>query len=339
MKYFLDFLAQLKKNDITPVYLFYGPENYLRDQAIRRLKEHLLPPGAEEFDYHVLDGGAVTGGDVVSAISYAPLVAKRRLVVVRGAVFFHGGRKEDEDLLIKYFGEPVSHACLVFDAGREVDRRRKVYKELCRVGRAIEFTRLKPPELVKWLAKLAAEEGCALQKEAAGELLARCGRNMYMLYNEMKKLTCYAGQGNVVGLGMVRELVAGRVEENIFEVVDAIGNKDCLRAVQGIRNLLLQKQQPQQITGMVARQFRLILQLREMVERGYSREEIIARLKMHPFVYKKIYQQRSNFKRSSLVGIINELNELDYAVKTGRVSFQPAMETLLLKICASNAQK
>jgi DNA polymerase-3 subunit delta len=133
---------------------------------------------------------------------------------------------------------------------------------------------------------------------------------------------------------MVRELVAGRVEENIFEVVDAIGSKDCVRALSGVRNLLLQKHQPQQITGMVARQFRLILQVRGLLESGRTRDEIIALLKLHPYVYKKIYQQRNNFSTGRLVRCINELAELDYRVKTGRTAFYPAMETLILKICA-----
>lgn len=336
MQYFVDFLGQLKKGAISPVYLFYGPENYLRDQAVRRLKEHLLPPGAEVFDYHVLDGEVVSVGDIVSAASFAPLMAERRLVVVRGTGLFQAGesKPDEESGLLGYLSRPAAGTCLVFNTGRGVDKRRKVYKETARVGSALEFTRLKPAELVKWLAKLAGEEGCSLSRDAADELLARCGRDMYALYNEMKKLTCYTGPGRTIGPGVVRELVAGRVEENIFEVVDAVGEKDCLRALTGIRSLLQQKHQPQQIIGMVARQFRLLLQVREMTAGGSSREQVIAALKIHPYVYRKVYRQRNNFDGKQLVGIINRLNDIDYAIKTGRASFYPAMETLVLKICA-----
>jgi len=336
LKYFLDFLAQLKKGVIAPVYLFYGPENYLRDQAVRRLREHLLPPGAQEFDYHVLDGEVASMQDIFSAASFAPLMAGRRLVVVRGSGLFKGdGKKpDDESGILSYLAQPCTGTCLVFDTDKGVDKRRKVYKEAAKVGYAVEFTRLKPAELTKWLAKVAGEEGCSLHREAADELLSRCGRDMYTLYNEIKKLTCFLGPGKSIGPGVVREMVAGRVEENIFEVVDAAGEKDCLRALSGIRNLLLQKQQPQQIIGMVARQFRLILQVRELAAGGDTREQIIAALKMHPFVYQKIYRQRKNFDRAQLVGIINRLTELDYHIKTGRSVFYPAMETLIIKICA-----
>jgi len=336
VKYFLDFLARLKKGDISPVYLFYGPENYLRDQAVRRLQEHLLPPDAREFDYHVLDGETASVQDILSAASFAPLMTARRLVVVRGSGLFQGSEKKqaDESAVLDYLAQPRAETCLVFDTGKGVDKRRKLYKEAARVGCAVEFTRLKPAELVKWLAKQAGEEGCTLQREAAEELLSRCGRDMYTLYNEIKKLACYTGSGKSIGPGVVRDMVTGRVDENIFEVVDAAGEKDCRRALSGIRGLLLQKQQPQQIIGMVARQFRLILQVRELAARGDTREQIISALKMHPYVYQKIYRQRKNFDRAQLVGIINRLSELDYDIKTGRATFYPAMETLLIKICA-----
>ncbi|MCL2338296.1 MAG: DNA polymerase III subunit delta [Firmicutes bacterium] len=336
MKYFLDFLAQLKKGVIAPVYLFYGPENYLRDQAVRRLQEQLLPPEAREFDYHVLDGGVASVQEILLAASFAPVMAGRRLVVVRDSGLFQSSEKKqaDESAVLEYLMQPSPETCLVFDTGKGVDKRRKLYKEAGKVGCVLEFTRLKPAELVKWLAKQAGAEGCGLQREAAEELLSRCGRDMYTLYNEIKKLTCYAGFAKSIGLGVVRELVTGRVDENIFEVVDAVGEKDCRRALSGIRGLLLQKQQPQQIIGMVARQFRLILQVRELAARRESREQIIAALKMHPYVYQKIYRQHKNFDRAQLVSIANRLAALDYDIKTGRAVFYPAMETLLIKICA-----
>ncbi|SFQ99695.1 DNA polymerase III subunit delta [Desulfoscipio geothermicus] len=352
MKYFLDFLAQLKGGDIAPVYLFYGPENYLRDQAIRRLREAILPPGGEELNYEVLDGTVVTGRDIAAAAGSTPFVKGRRLVVVRNTGLFQAsGKKKESDVneehfkqeepkntdvkqILEYLSAPCAGTCLVFATAQSVDKRKKIYKETARVGRAIEFAGLKPTDLVKWLAKLAREAGCSISREAAQELMARCGRDMYTLYNEMNKLTCYVGPGKTIDPETVRELVTGQLEENIFEVVDAIGAKNVMRALAGIRNLLLQKHQAQQITGMVARQFRLILQVKELAGAGHTREDILSALKLHPFVHKKISAQKDNFQTRQLVWAINNLTELDYRVKTGQAAFFTAMETFILKICA-----
>lgn len=336
MKYYVDFLAELKKGNIAPVYLLYGPESYLREQAVQRLKEYVLPPGGEQLNFDVLDGSILSGQEIVTAATYASFLPGRRLLLVRSPQILHaaaGKNDRETKYVLDYLAAPCQNTCLVFETDQNVDRRKKIYKEMARVGRAIEFTRLKPADLTKWLAKRAKEEGCAISREAAGELLARCGRDMYTLYHEMQKLGCYTGHGRTITLETVRQLVAARVEDNIFEVVDAIGEKNCVRALTGIRNLLLQKQQPQQIIGMVARQFRLILQVQGLSGSGHSREQIIAALKLHPFVYTKIYAQRRNFKTGQLVKALQNLTELDHNIKTGRADFYPAMETFILKIC------
>ncbi|KAF1084104.1 DNA polymerase III subunit delta [Sporotomaculum syntrophicum] len=336
MKYFIDFLAELKKGNISPVYLLYGPESYLRDQAIELLKKYVLPPGGEQINYDVLDGSTMSGLEIVTIATSTSFLAGRRLVLVRSPQIFETkAEKNEQDIkhILGYLASPYAGTCLVFETAQNVDKRKKIYKEIARVGRTIEFTLLKPADLTKWLAKRAREEGCNIGREAVGELLARCGRDMYTLYHEMEKLVSYTGPGKTISLETVRQMVAARLEDSIFEVVDAIGGKNYVRALSGIRNLLMHKQQPQQIIGMVARQFRLILQVQGLAQKGMSREQIIAALKLHPFVYTKIYAQRKNFPAGQLVKALNHLTELDYALKTGRADFYPAIETFILKIC------
>ena len=331
MKYFIDFLNVLKQGKIALVYLFYGPEAYLRDQALMRLKQTLFPSGEVDFNYETLEGSAVSAAEVIAAVEFTSLIAGQKLVVVRDAAVLQ--KDGDDKRILEYLERPNKGCCLVFEAGLSIDRRKKLYKKIAAMGGAIEFTRLKAPELTKWLAKQAREEDAALTREAAEELLLRCGPDMYTLHHEMQKLACYVGGGNTINVDTVKELVASRVEESIFEMVDAIGEKDGAKAIGGIRQLLRQKQQPQQIIGMIARQFRLLYQVRGMLEAGTAREEIIKTLKIHPFVYKKISLQQQNFSGGQLVQAITRLADLDYLVKTGGGSFSELIETFILKLC------
>ncbi|WP_027365394.1 DNA polymerase III subunit delta [Desulfotruncus alcoholivorax] len=331
MKYFIDFLNVLKQGKIALVYLFYGPEAYLRDQALMRLKQTLFPSGEGDFNYEVLDGSHVPVAEVIAAVELTPLTAGRKLVVVRDAAILQ--KDADDKQILEYLERPNKGCCLVFETRQSIDRRKKLYKKIATMGGAIEFTRLKTPDLTKWLAKQAREEGAALTREAAEELLLRCGPDMYTLHNEMQKLACFVGTGNTINMDTVKELVASRVEESIFEMVDAIGEKDGTRAIEGIRQLLRQKQQPQQIIGMIARQFRLLYQVQGMIEAGTAREEIIKTLRMHPFVYKKISLQHKNFSSEQLVRTIMRLADLDYLVKTGGGNFSELIETFILKLC------
>jgi len=337
MKYFIDYLNEIKNEKIYPVYLFYGPESYLREKALLLLKEYLLPSDGQELNYQVLDGAKVSGQEIVSAARDSAFISGQRITIVRNTVLFQsrtGSKVDDDKIIVEYIANPVLDSCLVLETAENVDRRKKIFKETARVGRVVEFSRLKAADLLKWLSKTAREEGCNLDREAAEELLTRCGNEMFVLYNEVRKLAIYTGGGKAIGVKAVRELVTGNVDENVFEVVDAIGKKDCIRALSGIQNLLMQKQQPPQIIGMVARQLRLILQVRGLVEAGLAREEIISSLKLHPFVYRKIYQQRNNFNLQQLINSLNTLADLDYSIKTGRAAFYPSIENLIVKICA-----
>jgi len=363
MRYFVDFLNELKKGIIAPVYLLFGPEDYMRAQAVLRLKEYILPPDGEQLSFDLLDGSSMSGREIVDAASSASLLPGKRLVLVRDPQILlakagSAGNKEEDDedseyavqsavdknkkskadkdiiSLLDYLAAPNPNTCLVFDTGKNVDKRKKIYKETARLGRVLECVSLKPYELMQWLAKQAKEGGCSLDRRGAEELLARCGRDMNALYNEMQKLTSYAKSQGMVNQVVVKMLTAPRIEDNIFDVVDAIGERQCLRALSGIRDLLLSKEQPQSIIGMVARQFRLILQVQGLTQKGYSREQIIALLKMHPFVYSKIVLQRNNFSQAQLIDALTGLMQLDKAIKSGQADFYPAMETFIIKVCS-----
>lgn len=101
MKYFIDFLAELKKGNVAPVYLFYGPEGYLREQAVERLKEYVLPPGGEQLNFEVLDGSVMSGREIVAAAAYASFIPGRRLVLVKSPQIFQASA-EKNDREIKY---------------------------------------------------------------------------------------------------------------------------------------------------------------------------------------------------------------------------------------------
>lgn len=339
MKYYLQLLDNLKKGKIAPVNLFFGPESYLREQAIYQYKKTLIAPEAAEFNFDLLDGLEVSEEDVVAAASAPPVMGEKRLVVVRRARFFKpspgGGEKSTPkgSPLINYFSSPLKTTCLIFETGEPVDRRRKIFKELVRSGEAIEFSLLKNTDLAKWINQLAGRKGKKISRQGVELLLNRCGRKMHDIYNEMNKLIDYTGSRQLIGEEDVRFVVADRGEENIFAVVDALGNQKYTDALEGIRYLLLRKESPQAILGMLARQVRLIIQARELSEAGYSGAEISKRMGVPAFVCKKALAQSKNFQQGELIGLLRGMLQVDEQVKTGKQDFYSAIEILLMDFC------
>lgn len=360
MKYYINLLDTLKRGETAPVYLFHGPEAYLRQQALERFREALLTGGAEDFNLNKIDGREVSVKDIVSLAETAPFFTEKRLIIVNDPPHFRSakkkGAKEDEieesitdenkhsgnpnkkkppedDVLINYIASPMPSTCIIFNTSETVDKRKKIYRAIEKNGRVVEFSLLKPRELIKWLEKQSRLAGKQIEAEAAEILLERAGHSLLALHSEINKLIDYAGESAHITREHVIKVTPIPLEEDIFKVVDAIGGKKPGLALAGIRDLLLARQPPQVILTMVARQFRLLLQVKEALAEGCPPGELAGKTGIHPFVARKIHSQVKNFSFDNLVKALHSLQEADLAVKTGRMEFLPAMEMLIIEIC------
>lgn len=340
MKYFTDLLEAVKNRDFAPVYLFHGPEAYLRRLAVEKIREALLDDDNRDFNLTRLDGEKSGISEIISAAETAPFFSGKRLLIIDSPAVFRAspgkgrapeetaGREEEEtnkpggktpgeeEALINYIASPMPSTCVIFNTPDQVDKRKKIYKSVEKHGKTVEFALLKPADIRKWLDKQARLAGKKLEPAAAGALLDRVGQDLTALHAEISKLIDYAGQAPVIKLADVNLLTAVPLEENIFNVVDALGEKKPDKAVSGIRDLLLARQPPQYILSMVARQFRLLLQVKEALSRGCSFGDLASATGIHPFVAKKLYQQCKGFDINLLIRALHSLQEIDAGVKT-----------------------
>lgn len=348
MKYYVDLINSLEQGNIAPVYLFYGEENYLREKALEKFREKLLPPPTADFNLDVLDGEEVAEQEIVLRAQTPPLGTGWRMVIVRHALFFAASDKkggsagtssrkisqsrERESPLLDYLKQPSPTTCLIFNTGHPVDQRRRLFKAIKQTGRVVEFPYLKPRDLVRWLDRQARLAGKTIAPPVAELLVRRVGPSLSVLSHEIEKAIAYIGQRKFILDEDIYRLTVPLVEENIFNVVDAIGERRVGQALTGIRELLLKGQPGPVILAMVARQFRLILQAFELTERRSPPGELAGQLGVPPFVARKVVAQTANFSREQVIMVLKKLLDLDRAVKSGRQEFYPGMEMLMLEL-------
>ena len=136
----------------------------------------------------------------------------------------------------------------------------------------------------------------------------------------------------VVTPELVRYMVPESSEGNIFNLVEAIGQKNTEEALFHLHKMLRQNEPPLIIMAMISRQFRLLYQFLTLQEKGLTQREMPAILKVQPFVVKKLAGQAGRYNVHAIVTAIAYLQEIDLQVKTGRLEASEALEQLILNI-------
>src|SRR5919204_606423 len=202
-----EFKRALQERSFAPVYYLHGEDDYLKDEAIRRLVDRAVDPATRDFNLEVLRGADVDAGALGSLLDTPPMMAERRVVVVRdvGAL-----RRDARRMLDRYLERPARDAVLVLvaPAGAKPDR------DLVDRGAAVEFAPLTPEQLPRWIEHHAAELGVPVTSGAVALLHRAVGNDLPALAAELDKLASYAGDGEI-GEAAVATVVGVRRGETL----------------------------------------------------------------------------------------------------------------------------
>lgn len=340
-------VKSLERRLVSPVYLLYGEETYIRDEVVSMFKDKLLPPKVLDFNLDILDGGQAAPDEIATLAATMPFMAEKRLVIVKNAEFFKSRRKNKDEnteevkeerspagekALLDYLSNPATSACLVFTAG-SVDKKKKLYKAIEKSGQVVEFSPLKGRELNLWLEHRFAAAGKKAEPTAMAELITAVGNNLQQLAGEVEKLISYTGQRSTVKRDDVTTLVGKTVELSIFDLVDAAGEQKYEKAVKMLREMVIYGEPPVRILMMIARQFRLLLQVKVLHSAGLMEKQIATKMQLHPYVTGKCMRQSRNFQREELEQSLEEILAADVAIKSGQQEPLLALEILLAHLC------
>ncbi|MDH7479776.1 MAG: DNA polymerase III subunit delta, partial [Syntrophomonadaceae bacterium] len=196
-------LREIEHGTLHPVYLLFGPETYYIDSITRTLKQRTVAPEFLDFDSETIEGDSASLESVLSRASSPPWFGERRLVVVKRAPWFRGASGEGQSSLESYLSAPLASTVLVFQAGNEVDRRKKAFQLVEKNGLVVECRELGERERREWIGRRARALGLRLEAEALQHLLLFGGKSLYGLEHELQKLNdYYGGRGGDAGGGL-----------------------------------------------------------------------------------------------------------------------------------------
>ncbi len=315
----------LKTGQFKHVYLLYGEEDYLRRQYAGRLRDALAVPG-DDVNMTCFSGRDIDPGKVIDQAETMPFFAEHRvLFLVDTGMFKKGG-----EALADYVETIPGTTYLIFSE-TEVDRRSRLYKQVKKKGRAVEFARQSESVLLQWIAQRVKQEGKQITRPVAEHFLERTGNDMDLIDQELEKLFCYTMGRETIEEADIEAVCVNQTADRIFEMVDAIAGKQKERALSLYYDLLLLKVAPMRILFLITRHFRILLELTEMKERNYDRKKMASVAKVPEFAIRKYLAQAGKFSERQMHDAVRDGVQAEEDIKTGAMNDRLAVELYIVR--------
>lgn len=315
----------LKTGQFNKVYLLYGEEAYLKKQYKDKLRKAMLLPD-DTMNYAYYEGKGININEVIDLAETMPFFAERRLIILEDTGFFKNASAE----LADYLKEMPDTTFMIF-IETEVDKRNKLYKAVQNCGRAVELGRQDEATLIRWVAAAIKHEGKNVSENTVRYFLAKVGTDMENIQKELEKIFCYTLDKDSITNEDVEAICTTQITNQIFDMVNAVADKQQKRALQYYYDLLALKEPPMRILFLLERQFKLLLEVKMMDQKGYGRKEIAEKTGINPFVIGKYQVQAKAFQIKELRSIIEDSVDTEESVKTGRLSDTLGVELFIVK--------
>lgn len=319
----------IRNGQLGNLYLLYGEEAYLRRQYRDKLKAALVPQ-EDAMNCSVYSGKDINANEVVDLAGTMPFFAERRVVIVENSGWFKSGNDQIA-ALVKSLPDTT---CMIF-VEAEVDKRGKLYKAVTANGCAALCEMQDEATLRKWVMGLLKKENKTITPDALNLLLDKTGTNMENIRREVEKLVCYRYYEDGITAADVEELCIVQIQNQIFDMVEAVAQKKQKQALGLYYNLLALKEAPMKILALTARQFHMLLQVKEMKSKGYQESDIARQTGLNPYFLKKKYiPQAAQFKLPQLEAALRTCVEAEENIKTGRMSDMLSVELIIVSLSA-----
>lgn len=317
-------IQDLKTGDFKKIYLLYGQEAYLRRQYKDKLKEAMIGDDTMNFNYYA--GKDFTVGEVIDQAETMPFFADKRLILIENSGLFKSGGEQ----MAEYLKAPAESVSFLF-VETEIDKRSKLFKTVQSGGCAVEFATQDETTLKRWILQMVKKENKNITENTLNLLLEKTGTDMENIHKECEKLFCYCMEREVITPQDVEAICTKRVTSHIFDMVEAIGNKNQKKALELYYDLIALKEPPMRILFLVARQFNILLQVKELVKKGYGNKAIGERIGLPGFIAGKYVSQAARFDKAAIREALEDCVSTEEAVKTGRIADHMGLEMIIIR--------
>ena len=316
------------------LHIFSGDDDFSVAQALKEIEAAWPESAILSANLSRLEGEGLSSGELQTTCNSAPFLAQQRLVVVRGllARFQSRGQKDEAAPWQNYLlaVETMSPTTVLVLVEKELKADNPLFKALQPLAQVRHFAPLRGERLYSWIRQRVTQGGGRISPKAMRLLAELAGDDLWSLANEIEKLLLLA-QGREIVEEDVLAIVYQAREVNIFRLVDAMLQGE-MGAGRWLHQMLGEGVRPQRIIAMLARQLRLLVQTKELLDQGLPLADIQRRLAIPPFAFQQCLAQARASSWQRLKESYNRLLETDLAIKGGRWGEELALDIFLASL-------
>lgn len=331
-----DFLKSIDTNKISNFIVIHGNDKDKITKCENAIKE--IPGGIKELNTIIIEGNSISFEDIQNACETLPVMSDKKVVHIKSPSFTLETLDSQAKSLLKevtdYAKNIPEYTILMITSRDPIDKSNSLIKVSNTIGSLVE---LKIPmyrkDLSLWIETSLKESGKTISKSDIFYLTNEMTSSIDNMELELDKLVSYIGDRETVTREDIDAIIHKTAESNIFKMTDYMYKKDAKNALDILDTIFLQGEQFPKIMFMIIRQFRILYNVRLLIDSGERDSDIIKKLKIQEFVYKGISKVIGKWESRDIKDALEDALDTDYRIKSGKMQPELGLELLILKIC------
>lgn len=336
----------------APVYLLQGEEPFYIDKLSAHIERDVLDEMGKEFNQTVMYGKDSNIMNLVSTAKRYPMMSDYQVVILKEAqemrelASSNRSKSEDDEEgaesgsdalapLVKYVSQPLKSTVLVLCFKyKNLDKRTKLFKAIEKNGVIFDSAKKKDSELQEWIEKYLTEKKQLIEPRAAALMAEHIGNDLSRIANECDKLMISLKPGETISGIHIEEHIGISKEFNVFELQNALGKKDILKAMQIVHYFNANpKANPLPMTmGTLYSYFSKLLAFHALPEKTKA---AAAAIRINPYFFDQYAQAARNYplpKLFTIAGLLREYDMKSKGVDAGTTGHDELLRELVYKI-------
>ena len=325
-------VSDIQSGNIKPIYFLMGEEPYYIDKISEFIEENILSEEEKGFNQMVLYGRDITIEDIVDNAKRFPMMAERQVIIV----------KEAQDLsrtienLVSYVDtlQPSTVLVLCYKY-KTIDKRKKLYKAIQKVGLVYESKKLYENQIADWIRRVLQGKNYKIEAKATLMLVEFLGTDLSKISNELDKLMVVLPVNSIITPKDIEENIGISKDYNNFELRKAVGEKNILTVNKIINHFAQnQKANPMVMTISLLNSFFTQLLIFHSLK-DKSNSSVARALGVNPYFVQDYTIAGKNYPMRKVSQVISLLRDADVKSKGVGANAIPAgdlLKELLFKI-------